>query len=173
MAEELERVGKLSLVDAKIEHVDEIKDRLRFPDVRECLIHGVSPTQALTDPFYVLGARNFSIRFDEKIIGMCGTVPIDNSHARVWMLGTEDIDENWISFLKGSRKVVDILQGTYQKIENFIPIDHDHTIMWLQWCGFELDENMYEVSSHSMVRFIRCKKTKNNVYYLPTRPVMH
>lgn len=173
MAEELGRVKNLSLVYAKKEDAYEIKDRLRFPDMRECLIHGVTPEQALTDPFFIVGSRTFSIKLDDKIIGMCGTVPIDSKNARVWMLGTDDILDNWRIFVRGTRKAVDILQGDYETIENFIPIDHEHTIMWLLWSGFELDEKAYEVSSHSMVRFTRCKKTQNNVYYLRPRPVMH
>ena len=173
MAKELARVKNLSLVEAVQEDTFEIRDRLRFYDVRECYIHGASPTQALTDPFYVLGSRTYSIKLDDKVIGMCGTVPVDEKMGRVWMLGTQEINDNWRTFLRGTKKVVEILQGEYDTIENFVPIDHIDTIMWLQWSGFEIEEQGYEVSSHTMVRFTRCKKNKNNVYYLRPRPVMH
>lgn len=173
MADEIARVGRLSLTDAVVEDAKVIKDELRFYDQRECMIQGFAPDQALTDPFFVYGARNFTIKFDDKVIGICGTVPVDPKHARVWMLGTDLITMHWRSFLRGSRDVVEILQGHYECIENFVPIDHTHTIMWLQWCGFEIDETMYEVSNHTMVRFTRCKTDKNNVYYLTKRPVKH
>tara|TARA_A100001015_G_scaffold263831_1_gene311064 strand:+ start:207 stop:728 length:522 start_codon:yes stop_codon:yes gene_type:complete len=173
MVDELARVGRLSLTNATVEDAKSIKDHLRYHDIRECLIHGLTPSEALNDPFFILGSRNFSIKLEDKVIGICGTVPIDPKTARVWMLGTDEIMEHWFSFLKGSRKVVEILQGEYQLVENFVPVDHTHTIMWLQWCGFDFDDNLYDVANHTMIRFTRCKKSKNNVYYLTKRPVMH
>lgn len=173
MADEFARYGKLSLVNAVAEDAKKIKDELRFADIRECLIQGFTPSEALTDPFFVTGARNFAIKYDDRTVGICGTIPISPKNARVWMLGTDEITMNWIPFLKGSRPVVDILQGQYEMVENFVPIDHTHTIMWLQWCGFDFDEQLYDVSNHTMMRFFRCKKDKNNVYYLTKRPVMH
>lgn len=173
MAKELARVKSLSLVEASPEHANYLKDSLRFLDQRECLIHGVTPLEALTDPFMVTGTRTFTIKYKDEVIGMCGTVPVDSKSARVWMLGSEGINKHWRSFLRGSKDVITILQGEYEKIENFVPADHEDTIMWLQWCGFDFDENLYDVSSHTMLRFTRCKKSENNVYYLRPRPVMH
>ena len=69
--------------------------------------------------------------------------------------------------------VADLLQDNYRVMENFVPIDHEETISWLTWCGFTFDEQLYEINGHSMMRFVRCKNPKNNVYYLEKRPVMH
>lgn len=173
MANELVRVNSLSLVDAEPTDANYLKDHLRFLDQRECLIHGVTPLEALTDPFVVQGARTFTIKYEDEVIGMCGTVPIDSKNAKVWMLGSEGITKHWRSFLRGSEEVIKLLQGHYESIENYVPADHVDTVMWLQWCGFEFDDNLYDVSSHTMLRFIRCKKGENNVYYLRPRPVMH
>jgi len=57
-------------------------------------------------------------------------------------------------------------------IENFVPEDHQDTIMWLTWCGFTFDKETYNVHGHNMLRFVRCREQQNNVYYLK-RPVMH
>ena len=111
MAKLLAKVGRLSLVEAVFQDLHEIKDRLRFHDVRECYIHGSSPEQALADPFVIRGAKTYSIKLDDRVIGMCGTVPLDETSARVWMLGTQEIDDNWRAFIRGTKEVVRILQG--------------------------------------------------------------
>lgn len=172
MDKEIVRVGRLSLVEGRLDHARMIADSLRMLDARECYIHGSTPLEALTEPFMVHRSVTYSIKHDDTVIAMCGTVPTDEDVGRVWMLGTEGINQNSKSFLRGCKKVINILQSEYSTIENFVPIDHVDTIMWLSWCGFVFDEQSYELNGHNMVRFVRCVKNKNNVYYLE-RPVIH
>lgn len=167
------RVGRLSLVYSKIEDAENLSERLRFFDRRECYIWGVTPLEALTEPFADEGSITYTIKFDNEIIAMCGTVPIEKDKARVWLLGTQAINNNFRPFLKGCKKVIDLLQSDYLQLENYIPADHQDTIMWLTWCGFSFpQEEYYEICGHTMLRFVRCQKRKNNVYPL-IRPVMH
>ena len=173
MADELMRVGRLSLVKSRPEHAEAIADSLRFFDKRECMIWGFTPLEALTEPFAIDGARNYTIRYDKRPIAMCGIVPTEDNQARVWMLGTGAINNNFRPFLRGCKGVIDILQGDLDSIENFVPVDHHETIMWLSWCGFVFDDKTYEMNGHMMMRFVRCRERQNNVYYLNQRPVMH
>lgn len=172
MDKEVGRIGRLSLVEGRLEHARMICDSLRLFDARECLIHGVTPLEALTEPFEIKGSVTYSIKYDDVVIAMCGTVPIEGDVARVWMLGTGGINEHYRIFLRGCSKAIDILQSNYSIIENFVPVDHSDTIMWLSWCGFVFDEEFYQINGHTMMRFVRCEKKENNVYYLE-RPVMH
>ena len=172
MDKEIGRIGRLSLIEGRPHHALDIADSLRMFDLRECLIHGVTAMDALTEPFTLNGSITYSIKFDETIIAMCGTVPIDSKSARVWMLGTGGINDNFRVFLRGCKRAIEILQADYQMIENYVPVDHVDTIMWLSWCGFTFDEELYELNGHSMMRFVRCRQQQNNVYYLD-RPVMH
>lgn len=172
MDNEILRVGRLSLVEGRLDHARMIADSLRMFDARECYIHGSTPLEALTEPFTIPNSTTYSIRHDDTVIAMCGTVPVEIDTARVWMLGTGGINQNAKSFLRGCKKVINILQSNYLNIENFVPIDHHDTIMWLSWCGFVFDGQSYEINGHHMVRFVRCVKTQNNVYSLK-RPVMH
>ena len=48
MAKEFVRVGRLSLIKSRPEHAEIIADELRLHDLRECLIHGLQPLEALT-----------------------------------------------------------------------------------------------------------------------------
>tara|TARA_R100000951_G_scaffold29283_1_gene25395 strand:+ start:14758 stop:15279 length:522 start_codon:yes stop_codon:yes gene_type:complete len=170
---ELMKKDRLSLVEGRLEHADYLKDNLRIEDIRECYIHGMTPEYALTDPFDTFNAVTYTLKFDDEVIAMCGTVPVDSKTARVWMLGSSSIEDNFMGFLRGCKRVINLLQAQYESIENYVPVDHEHTIMWLQWCGFQVDTNMYEVSGHTMVRFVRCINSENNVYYLTKRPVTH
>lgn len=172
MDKEIGRAGKVSLIKATPDHARLIADSLRMLDARECLIHGLQPLEALLEPFTQDNHKTYSIKHDDTVIAMCGTVPISNDIARVWMLGTDDINKNWIGFLRGCKPAIDILQSNYSIIENFVPEDHTDTIMWLTWCGFVFDEELYNFYGHNMMRFVRCRKQENNVYYL-NRPVMH
>ena len=161
------------MIDSRPDDPYEIAPYLRFQDKRECLIFGLEPIEALSEPLSIEGAKTYTIRYDDNCIAMCGTVPIDEETARVWMLGTGAINSNFRPFLRGCKEVIEILQGDYEMVENFVPVDHHETIMWLSWCGFVFDEVMHEVNGHTMMRFVRCINRKNNVYYLQQRPVMH
>ena len=173
MDKELMRIGRLSLTKSKPEHAEAICDSLRFNDQRECMIYGATPLEALTEPLVISGAKTFTLKLDNNPIAMTGNVPIDEDHGRIWMLGTGGINKNFRPFLRGCKPVIDLLQEGYLSLENYVPIDHHETIMWLSWCGFVFDESTYEMCGHSMMRFVRCVNEKNNVYYLDKRPVIH
>lgn len=82
MAKEFVRVGRLSLIKSRPHDAEFIADDLRLHDLRECLIHGLQPLEALTEPFAVDGAHTYTLMLDETPIGMCGTVPIEDSGAK-------------------------------------------------------------------------------------------
>lgn len=165
--------GRLSIKKSHPDDPDEIAPYLRFNDKRECMIMGIEPLAALREPLAIDGAKTYTIFIDDTPIGMCGTVPVTESTARVWLLGTGAINANFRPFLRACKPVIKVLQDSFEEIENFVPVDHHETIMWLSWCGFIFDEEVYEIHGHYMMRFVRCIKQKNNVYSFPIRPVMH
>lgn len=173
MANEALRVGRLSLIKSLPEHAERVADNMRKADVRECYIHNLTPLEALTEPMVIDGAVTYTLRLDETPIGMCGSVPIDDTHGRIWLLGTNAINYNFRPFLRGCRPTIQLLQGHYASVENFVPADHHDTIMWLSWCGFTFDQSMYEIHSHTFMRFERCAVDKNDGIGELSRPVMH
>ena len=173
MDKELMRIGRLSLVNSVPEHAERICDYLRFNDRRECMIYGATPLEALTEPLVISGAKTFTLKLDNEPIAMTGNVPIEDGCGRIWMLGTGAINNNFRPFLRGCRGVINLLQEGYHSLENYVPVDHHETIMWLAWCGFTFDDDTHEVCDHKMMRFVRCVNEKNNVYYLDKRPVIH
>ena len=173
MVHEVIRVGRLSLIKSLPEHAEQVADNMRKADVRECYIHHLSPLEALTEPFAIDGSVTYTLKLDKIPIGMCGTVPTKANKARVWLLGTDGITNNFRPFLRGCRPTIELLQATYYSIENYVPADHHDTIMWLAWCGFTFDEHLYEIQGHTFMRFVRCALDKNNGIGELSRPVMH
>jgi len=173
MAKEVLRVGRLSLIKSLPYHAEKIADYLRRPDMRECWISDLSPMEALTEPLVIHGAVTYTITFDGVVSGMVGTVPLDNDTARVWLLGTDGITNNFRPFLRACKPAMELLQANYSVLENFVPADHHDTIMWLSWCGFTFDQEMYEIYGHTFMRFERCAVDKNDVIGELSRPVMH
>ena len=173
MARDLIRVGRLSLSKSLPYHAEAIADDLRLHDLRECLIYGLRPLEALTEPLAIHGAKTYTIKFDESPIAMCGSVPIDQSSARIWMLGTNSITNNFRPFLRGCADAIELLHSDYEYIENYVPADHHETIMWLSWCGFTFDDVTYDICGHTMMRLVRCREKHKGVIAELTRPVMH
>lgn len=165
--------GRLYLTNASPNDAFAIKDSLRFNDARECFIFGVTPEEALLEPFLDNNAKNYTIFLDDMPIGMCGTNYLEENVGSVWMLGTEHITENKLSFLRGCKEVVNILQDGFQAITNYVPVDHYETIQWLTWMGFIINEDVYNINGHMMFKFQRFAKLKNNVINLYMRPVTH
>lgn len=57
-----------------------------------------------------------------------------------WMLTHKYAVHKGKSWLKYSRKVVDIWMEDYDYLYNYVDDRHDRSKRWLKWCGFTLDE---------------------------------
>jgi hypothetical protein len=54
----------------------------------------------------------------------------------VWMLGTDEIGESKIRFLRGSREWVKLLHKRYPILANVVDARNTVHISWLRWLGF-------------------------------------
>jgi hypothetical protein len=113
--------------------------KLRTPDRREILAAtGEEPLAALkrsiawSDPCYAL--------VDELgiVIALFGVVPdnVNRDIGSVWLLGSYELVNHSIQFVKHCRNWVDILQEDYRVIWNYVDARNEVHIKWLKWCGF-------------------------------------
>jgi len=168
------RFGRLSLVGSLPEHCYQVAENMRRNDIRECWIVKRSPLEALVESLTTKGAKTYTLCLDDTHpIGMCGTVPIDKNLGRIWLLGTDDITNHWRPFLRGCKPTIEFLSRGYRKVENFVPYDHDGTIMWLTWCGFVIEDYFYDIHGHQFIRFEHCVSNQNDGIGELSRPVMH
>ena len=156
--------------------VDVIAKTMRLHDVRECGMVGVRPRTALLVPFVEKGASGFTITHKDKPIAMCGVTPLDKyfRFGRIWFLGTDDIYKIQLSLFKYSEIVLAFLVKDYEMVENFVPFDHLTNLMWLEWMGFESEEQSYYINEYEFIRVFYCNSHKfqsNNI--LSERPVLH
>jgi len=168
--------GNLEFRPCVLSDVDIVLDNMRLPDIRECALVGVTPSMALNVPFIEEGSKGFTITHKRKPIAMCGITPMDQymHTGKIWFLGTKDVDAMWKSFYKHSKLILSFLCIDYDVVENYVPIDHDKTIRWLKWIGFQVENQQYFVHEHEFVRVFYCNLNKfecNNS--ISERPVLH
>ena len=168
--------GNLEFRPCVVSDVDIIVDNMRLPDIRECALVGVTPMIALHVPFEEEGARGFTICHKKKPIAMCGVTSMDKymHTGKIWFLGTDEVDDIWKSFYKHSKLILSFLAIGYDVVENYVPIDHEKTIRWLKWIGFQVENQQYFINDHEFVRVFYCNLHKfesNN--RLSERPVLH
>tara|TARA_R100001163_G_C5009842_1_gene156171 strand:- start:273 stop:797 length:525 start_codon:yes stop_codon:yes gene_type:complete len=168
--------GNLEFRPCVISDVDIIVDNMRLPDIRECALVGVTPQIALNVPFVEEGSKGFTITHKQKPVAMCGVTPLDDYSYRgkIWFLGTDDIDSIAKSFYKYSKLILSFLSYEYDYVENYVPVDHEKTIKWLQWIGFEIEKQQYFVDEHEFCRLFYCNPQKIECNSkLSERPVLH
>jgi len=127
--------------------------RLRFEDKREILdATGFPPLNGLTHSF-VSSEISFTITDKENIpVGMFGV----NKDGAIWLLATNEIHRIRFSFLRESRKVVDVLNNKYPKLWNYVDCRNELHLRWLKWCGFKfLRKINYGVSQKPFYEFIK------------------
>jgi|9_EtaG_2_1085328.scaffolds.fasta_scaffold00183_22 hypothetical protein len=152
-------IGKLEIVQANLDDAKYLQDNLRPQDVRECMIHGVTPNRALHMPLADDNCITYTALVDDIPICMFGTMQnYENKKlGSVWLLGTKGIEKNYFSFLKASIELVELLQQNFEVLENVVPIDHSKTILWLKWLGFIFHKDPVIVNSFACLRFVRCQ----------------
>lgn len=168
------QIGELSLVKGQLSHIMRVAENMRMEDEFECSLFDVSPLEALLLPFAVNSKTTYTLMANNKPIALMGTVKTDMPKiGRVWFLATNELYEHQVSFLKGTKDVVDLLQGDYSMIENFIPIECDNTRKWLEWAGFVFDNEIYYLNNYKFHKFIRCNLNKNMSYNEMSQPIYH
>jgi len=135
------------------EDIDYLAPRLRYEDKREILDSvGQNPYQALRDGF-----NNSQICLtivDDKDIpvGMFGV----GSEGNIWLLASPEIKRIRFSFLRESKKVVNLLNKKYQILWNYVDCRNNLHLRWLKWCGFSfLRKINYGVNQKPFYEFIK------------------
>ena len=122
------------------EDIDFLAPRLRFEDKREILDStGLNPYQALTECFSCSEISLTIVDTKNIPVGIFGV----SEDGAIWLLATPDIKRIRFSFLRESRKVVNLL-------------NHKYKILWLKWCGFTFLRKLnYGVNQKPFYEFIK------------------
>ena len=135
------------------EDIEFLAPRLRYEDKREVLDSvGLTPYQALTDGFNLSQICLTIVDTKNIPVGMFGV----SEDGAIWLLASPDIKRIRFSFLRESRKVVNLLNHKYKILWNFVDCRNELHLRWLKWCGFKfLRKINYGVNQQPFYEFIK------------------
>jgi|TARA_R110000824_G_scaffold42914_3_gene125766 hypothetical protein len=129
-----------SIAPTTDEHLQYLAPRLRESDRLEIQASsGEDPLVALRRG--VAGSRDASavmlVGGEPIAVAGCATLGLDLGSP--WALGTEEIREHKVAFLRASRKTVEVFGRDFNMLANYVDARNALTIHWLGWLGFTLD----------------------------------
>ena len=133
---------KLLMVEATREHIADVASFMRQADIDEIkAATGSTPEQAL-DYSFRMSDFCFAGCVAGRAIGMygVGTINVLNNTGAPWLLGTEEILQHKISFLRQSKQHLMQLSGQYIELKNMVDDRNTLSKLWLKWLGFTLSE---------------------------------
>ena len=135
------------------EDIEFLAPRLRYEDKREVLDSvGLTPYQALTNGFNLSQICLTIVDTKNIPVGMFGV----SEDGAIWLLASPDIKRIRFSFLRESRKVVNLLNYKYKILWNFVDCRNELHLRWLKWCGFKfLRKINYGVNQKPFYEFIK------------------
>lgn len=146
----------LSVRKATREDVFSIAQRLRKEDLLEIQASGsASPEEAL-----LVGLESPDVCFVAVDSGdvpqiIFGSVPShDPIMGYVWMMGTDEIRENWVQVLRQTHYWLEKVSDGYQLLSNAVHSDNKLHIKWLRWAGFHMLRKL-EVNGHVFYEFAK------------------
>ena len=133
--------------------IDFLAPRLRYEDKREILDSvGLNPYQALRQGFVLSEICLTIVDTKDVPVGIFGV----GSDGAIWLLATPEIKRIRFSFLRESRKVVNLLNHKYKLLWNYVDCRNELHLRWLKWCGFKfLRKINYGVNQKPFYEFIK------------------
>ena len=116
-----------------------IADSMRPADLREIKATGTEdPELALMNGMELSSPSCYTITMDDMPIAMFGTAPVEliPDFASIWMLGTSDIEECPISFLRLCKETLPRLISPYDMVFNIMDKRNDLHVKFVKWLGF-------------------------------------
>lgn len=160
IADSIHTEGDYKLVNATHDDADYVSKNLRIEDVRECVIHGLSPWKALHVPIEHAESEVYTLRYKDKPMLLGGVIENpevpDLMMGTIWLLGTYELNNHKPAFMRFSRYMLDDILMRYDVVENIIPIDHMKSILYLTRLGFLFSEEPIIVNGFTCLRFVRC-----------------
>jgi hypothetical protein len=151
----------LHLRPSTLSDADALAPRLREDDLREVQACGVSPLDALRRGIGTSLPAMSIVNGSGEVVGVFGAVPLpgEPGAAAVWLLGSDGITKESMSFLRQSRKHIEAIQEMYPLLFNRVDSRNLLHIRWLKWLGFTFINYLPEcgVNGEPFWEFVRIK----------------
>lgn len=131
--------SKITFEQAKIEHVDALKGKLRKSDILEIkAVTGSCDDSIMVEAF--LSSKVCWTAFkDGKPIAIFGVCKIDEKTGSPWFLGTKEVDRCGKDFVRNSLYYLNEVKSHFNYLENYIDVRQKKSIRWLRWLKFNID----------------------------------
>ena len=97
---------------------------------------GRTAEEALKESFEASEPCFAAINSQAEPVALFGTCPLTDNVGAIWLLGTNSIDDEPISFLRWSKKFLPFVLEPYDLVCNFVDARNTVHIKWLRWLGF-------------------------------------
>lgn len=142
-------VDRLVVEKTTPEHCFDLAPRLKSIDRYELALWGLDPLLALLQPFRFTRRKNihtFTILTESKqeVVAIFGAVPIRNNNkiGTIWFLASDLLDKHYTYFLRRNKLWLHFLEENYEYLCNYITEEHQTSIRWLKWQGFNFSKPM-------------------------------
>ena len=118
--------------------VEYLAPRLRFGDKQEILASvGLTPLDGLKLSFSNSTLCLTIVNPKGLPVAIFGIADLGGLVGGICMLGTNDLANIQIAFLKECKKVIQLLNKKYKILWNYVDCRNQLHIKWLKWCGFK------------------------------------
>lgn len=142
-------VDRLVVEKTTPEHCFDLAPRLKSIDRYELALWGLDPLLALLQPFRFIRRKNihtFTILTESKqeVVAIFGAVPTRNNNkiGTIWFLASDLLDKHYTYFLRRNKLWLHFLEENYDYLCNYITEEHQTSIRWLKWQGFNFSKPM-------------------------------
>ena len=142
-------VDRLVVEKTTPEHCFDLAPRLKSIDRYELALWGLDPLLALLQPFRFIRRKNihtFTILTESKqeVVAIFGAVPTKNNNkiGTIWFLASDLLDKHYTYFLRRNKLWLHFLEENYEYLCNYITEEHQTSIRWLKWQGFNFSKPM-------------------------------
>lgn len=169
-------VDRLVVEKTTPEHCFDLAPRLKSIDRYELALWGLDPLLALLQPFRFIRRKNihtFTILTESKqeVVAIFGAVPIRNNNkiGTIWFLASDLLDKHYTYFLRRNKLWLHFLEENYEYLCNYITEEHQTSIRWLKWQGFNFSKPMLVKN----VKVLYFYKRLHDVVKIGMQPVLN
>jgi hypothetical protein len=136
---------KIEILETEQEHIDYLIDHLRLVDIEEIKdMWGVDDDRIVevVQTSFLISKKCWTLLKNNEVVCCWGvtTNTFDDRNGIVWLLGTYEMANIKMKFVRESKKYIQKMMENYELLENYVSVKNELSIKWLKWCGFKLEE---------------------------------
>jgi hypothetical protein len=115
--------------------------RLRVPDLAELRVFWTGDPAAAPQAGCAASEPGYAVTDETgKVLAIFGVLPYPGSDdiGTVWMMGSDDLVDRRLAFLRSSRSWLKVLQRRYRLLGNVVDPRNQVHVAWLRWMGFQV-----------------------------------